>query len=44
MRGNNESIRNYSKCYWETYNEIEKCSEELAVVNYKLELTPRERL
>ncbi|GFS31847.1 hypothetical protein Acr_00g0019520 [Actinidia rufa] len=39
----NESIRNYSKRYWETYNEIEKCSEEMAVASYKLELSPRDR-
>ncbi|GFY96793.1 hypothetical protein Acr_11g0010990 [Actinidia rufa] len=32
------------KRYWETYNEIEECSEELAVVSYKLGLTLRERL
>ncbi|GFZ09787.1 hypothetical protein Acr_21g0003860 [Actinidia rufa] len=43
-KGKNESIRNYSKRYWETCNEIEECSEELAVVSYKLGLTPGERL
>ncbi|GFS32854.1 hypothetical protein Acr_00g0025100 [Actinidia rufa] len=42
--GKNESIRNDKKCYWETYNEIEECSEELVMASYKLELTPRERL
>ncbi|GFS35820.1 hypothetical protein Acr_00g0042320 [Actinidia rufa] len=36
--------RNYRKRYWETYNEIEECSEELVVANYKLGLTPGERL
>ncbi|GFS44377.1 hypothetical protein Acr_00g0089970 [Actinidia rufa] len=30
-KGKNESIQNYNKQYWETYNEIEECSEELAV-------------
>ena len=30
-KGKNESIRNYSKRYCETYNEIEECFEELAV-------------
>ncbi|GFY95372.1 hypothetical protein Acr_10g0007570 [Actinidia rufa] len=37
-KGKNESIRNYSKRYWETYNEIETCSEELAMASYKLRL------
>ena len=40
----NKSFRNYSKRYWETYNEIEECSKELVVASYKLGLTPRERL
>ncbi|GFZ14402.1 hypothetical protein Acr_24g0005920 [Actinidia rufa] len=43
-KGKNESIRNYNKRYWETYNEIEKCSEEMAVASYKLGLAPRDRL
>ena len=43
-KGKNESIKNYSKRYWETYNEIEKCSKELLVARYKLGLTPKERL
>ncbi|GFY97478.1 hypothetical protein Acr_12g0000190 [Actinidia rufa] len=43
-KGRNESIRNYSKRYWETYNEIEECSEEMAVASYKLELAPGDRL
>ena len=43
-KGKNESIRNYSKQYLKTYNEIKECYEELAVASYKLELTPRERL
>ncbi|XP_057500863.1 uncharacterized protein LOC130784882 [Actinidia eriantha] len=43
-KGKNESIRNYSKRYWETYNEIEECSEEMAVASYKLELAPGDRL
>ncbi|GFZ03447.1 hypothetical protein Acr_16g0000710 [Actinidia rufa] len=43
-KGKNESIRNYSKRYWETYNEVEECSEELVVVSYKLRLTLGERL
>ncbi|GFS30539.1 hypothetical protein Acr_00g0012510 [Actinidia rufa] len=36
--------RNYSKRYWETYNEIEECSEEMAVASYKLGLAPGDRL
>ena len=43
-KGKNESIRSYSKRYWETYNEIEECSEEMAVASYKLGLAPGERL
>ncbi|GFZ19306.1 hypothetical protein Acr_28g0000110 [Actinidia rufa] len=51
-KGNDEIICNYNKRYWELYNEIEECSEELAeshpklkkVVSYKLGLTPCEKL
>ncbi|XP_057506518.1 uncharacterized protein LOC130789705 [Actinidia eriantha] len=43
-KGKNESIRNYCKRYWETYNEIEECSEEMAVASYKLGLAPGNRL
>ena len=43
-KSKSETICNYNKRYWETYNYIEKCSKELAVASYKLELTPRERL
>ncbi|XP_057459274.1 uncharacterized protein LOC130749935 [Actinidia eriantha] len=43
-KGKNESIQNYNKRYWETYNEIEECSEEMAVASYKLGLTPGDRL
>ncbi|GFY86367.1 hypothetical protein Acr_05g0000060 [Actinidia rufa] len=43
-KGSNESIRNYSKRYGKTYNEIEECSEEMAVASYKLGLTPGDRL
>ncbi|GFZ19863.1 hypothetical protein Acr_28g0005680 [Actinidia rufa] len=42
-KGKNVMLRNYSKRYWELYNEIKGCSEELAVINYKLRLTPREK-
>ncbi|GFZ08906.1 hypothetical protein Acr_20g0007140 [Actinidia rufa] len=30
-KGKNESLHNYSKRYWELYNKIEECSEELVV-------------
>ncbi|GFZ21626.1 hypothetical protein Acr_29g0007880 [Actinidia rufa] len=43
-KGKSESIRNYSKRYWETYNEIKECSEEMAVARYKLGLAPEDRL
>ncbi|XP_057510747.1 uncharacterized protein LOC130793111 [Actinidia eriantha] len=43
-KGRNESIRHYSKRYWKTYNEIEECSEEMAVASYKLGLAPEDRL
>ena len=43
-KGKNESIRNYSKRYWKTYNEIEECSKKLAMASYKLRLTPKEKL
>ena len=42
--GKNESIHNYSKRYWITYNKLKECSEELAVASYELGLTPGERL
>ena len=40
----NEMLRNYSRRYWELYNEIDGCSEKLAVVSYELTLTPEEML
>ncbi|GFY87990.1 hypothetical protein Acr_05g0016290 [Actinidia rufa] len=43
-KGKNEALYNYRKCYWELYNEIEECSEELSMVSYKLELTPGKKL
>ena len=43
-KGKNELVHNCSKRYWETYNEIEECSEELAVASYKLKLTLGEGL
>ena len=43
-KGKSESLGNYNKCYWETYNEIEECLEELVVTNYKLGLIPGEKI
>ena len=40
-KGKNESLCNYNKHYWETYNDIEECSEELVIASYKLVITPR---
>ena len=40
----NESICNYIKHYWKTYNEIEECLKKVVVASYKLKLTPRETL
>ncbi|XP_057489425.1 uncharacterized protein LOC130775292 [Actinidia eriantha] len=40
----NESIRNYNRRYWETYNGIEKCFKEMAMASYKLGLAPGDRL
>ena len=39
QKGKNESLYNYNKHYWEMYKEIEVCSKELIMVNYKLGLT-----
>ncbi|GFY88776.1 hypothetical protein Acr_06g0007160 [Actinidia rufa] len=43
-KGRNESIRNYSKRYWEMYNEIEECSEDMAVASYKLGVSPGDKV
>ena len=40
----NETLRKYSKRCYELYNEIKRCSKELAVVSYKLGLTLDEKL
>ena len=44
MKGKNESLCNYNKLYWETYNKIQEFSEELAVASYKHGLTFGERI
>ena len=43
-KGKNKTICNYNKRYWETCNEIEDCSKELAVASYKFGLTPGDKL
>ena len=39
-----ESLQNYNKLYWEMYNEIDECFEELEVVSYKLRLILGEKI
>ena len=39
-----KSLNNYSSRYWELYNEVEECSEEIAVKNFKLGLAPSSEL
>ena len=38
--GNNESIKNYSARFWETYNDIDGCGEDTALQTFKLGLPP----
>ena len=38
--GNNESIKDYSTRFWETYNDIDGCGEDTAVRTFKLGLPP----
>ena len=35
---NNETIKDYSNRFWETYNDIEGCSEEVAITTFKMGL------
>ncbi|XP_058203076.1 uncharacterized protein LOC131317552 [Rhododendron vialii] len=39
-----EPIRDYAKKYWETFNEIESCSEEYAIATFKTGLPVRGKL
>jgi hypothetical protein len=39
-----KSLNNYSSRYWELYNEVEGCSEEIAVKKFKLGLAPSSEL
>ena len=43
-KGKNKTLRNYSKRYWDLYNEIDEYLEELVVVSYKHRLTPGKKL
>ena len=36
----NETIKDYSTRFWETYNDIDGCGEEVAVRTFKLGLSP----
>ncbi len=36
----NETIKEYSTRFWETYNDIDGCDEEVAVRTFKLGLIP----
>jgi hypothetical protein len=36
----NETIKDYSTRFWETYNDIDGCGEEVAVRTFKLGLPP----
>ena len=38
--GDNESIKDYSARFWETYNDIDGCEEDMAVQTFKLGLPP----
>jgi hypothetical protein len=38
--GNNESIKDYSAKFWETYNDIDGCGEDTALQTFKLGLPP----
>ncbi|GFZ00575.1 hypothetical protein Acr_14g0002100 [Actinidia rufa] len=37
-------VARYNKCYWEMYNDLEECLEELVVVSCNVGLTPCEKL
>ena len=38
--GDNESIKDYSARFWETYNDIDGCGEDMALRTFKLGLPP----
>uniref|UniRef100_A0A2N9GHT1 Integrase catalytic domain-containing protein n=1 Tax=Fagus sylvatica TaxID=28930 RepID=A0A2N9GHT1_FAGSY len=40
--GSNESLKDYSARFWETYNDIDGCAEDTALQAFKLGLPPKE--
>ena len=42
--GDNESIKDYSARFWETYNDIDSCGEDMAPQTFKLGLPPSTNL
>ena len=42
--GINESLKDYSAKFWETYNDIDGCAEDTALQAFKLDLPPSTRL
>ena len=39
-----ESLKSYSSRYWEVYNEVDGCTEEIAIKTFKLSLYPESKL
>ena len=39
-----ESLKSYSSRYWEVYNEVDGCTEEIAIKTFKLGLDPESKL
>jgi hypothetical protein len=39
-----ESLKSYSSRYWEVYNEVDDCTEEIAIKTFKLGLNPKSEL
>jgi hypothetical protein len=39
-----ESLKSYSSRYWEVYNEVDGCTEEIAIKTFKLGLDPKSEL
>jgi hypothetical protein len=39
-----ESLKSYSSRYWEMYNEVDSCTEEIAIKTFKLGLDPESEL
>ena len=41
---NSESLKSYSSRYWQVYNEVDGCMEEIAIKTFKLGLDPKSEL